>query len=149
MAGGTQGINYIYAGRVISGIGIGGISAISPVYVSEYSPKNTYGRITGVSAIMGATGIMISNFVNRRSALFFTHKISSRVLYSRCWIAPAEQRKRLEGSVWTATCTSRFHVLGSIHSQSTLLSSSFSDYADGDRNHHVGRRPGDARRRLS
>jgi hypothetical protein len=44
-AGGNLGIAYIYGGRVVSGIVISGISAVA--YVSEYSPKNVRGRITG------------------------------------------------------------------------------------------------------
>ncbi|KAL4072130.1 general substrate transporter [Scleroderma citrinum] len=64
MAGGSRGINYIYAGRIVSGIGLGGISAVSPTYVSECSPKHVRGRITGVYQIMVATGSMISYFVN-------------------------------------------------------------------------------------
>lgn len=64
MAGGSQGINYIYAGRIVSGFGIGGISAISPAYVSECSPKGVRGRITGVLTVMIAIGAMLSYFVN-------------------------------------------------------------------------------------
>ncbi|KAF9552160.1 general substrate transporter [Agrocybe pediades] len=54
----------IYAGRVISGIGIGAISAVAPAYVSECSPKEVRGRITGLFQIMVALGVMISYFVN-------------------------------------------------------------------------------------
>ncbi|TCD61908.1 hypothetical protein EIP91_007722 [Steccherinum ochraceum] len=64
VAGGSRGIGYIYAGRVIAGIGIGAISAVSPAYVSECSPKDVRGRITGFFQIMVAFGVMISYFVN-------------------------------------------------------------------------------------
>ncbi|KII84980.1 hypothetical protein PLICRDRAFT_32188 [Plicaturopsis crispa FD-325 SS-3] len=64
VAGGSRGLGYIYAGRVISGVGIGGISAVSPAYVSECSPKNVRGRITGMFQIMVATGVMLSYFIN-------------------------------------------------------------------------------------
>ncbi|KAF8183657.1 general substrate transporter [Pholiota molesta] len=58
------GLGKIYAGRVISGIGIGAISAVAPAYVSECSPKDVRGRITGCFQIMVAFGVMISYFVN-------------------------------------------------------------------------------------
>jgi MFS family permease len=45
----------IYAGRVISGVGIGAISAVSPAYVSECSPKEVRGRITGIFQMMVKT----------------------------------------------------------------------------------------------
>ncbi|KAJ8596248.1 general substrate transporter [Rhizopogon salebrosus TDB-379] len=64
IAGGSRGIGYIYCGRVISGIGIGGISAVAPAYVSECSPKNVRGRINGCAQIMVAIGVMISYFIN-------------------------------------------------------------------------------------
>ncbi|KAI0058149.1 general substrate transporter [Artomyces pyxidatus] len=66
IAGGTgnRGLSYIYAGRVVSGFGIGGISAVAPAYVSECSPKHVRGRITGLFQIMVAFGVMISYFIN-------------------------------------------------------------------------------------
>jgi MFS family permease len=60
----NTGLNLIYAGRTISGIGIGAISAVAPAYVSECSPKNVRGRITGVFQVMVAAGVAISYFVN-------------------------------------------------------------------------------------
>lgn len=64
-AGGGRGLGYIYAGRVIAGIGIGAISAVAPAFVSECSPKEVRGRITGMFQIMVAVGVMLSYWVNR------------------------------------------------------------------------------------
>ncbi|KIN99198.1 hypothetical protein M404DRAFT_155676 [Pisolithus tinctorius Marx 270] len=64
VAGGSRGIGYIYGGRAVSGVGIGGISAVAPAYVSECSPKGVRGRITGLAQIMVAIGAMVSYFVN-------------------------------------------------------------------------------------
>lgn len=60
----SNGIKLIYAGRVIAGFGIGGVSAVAPAYVSECSPKAVRGRITGLFQIMVAIGVMISYFIN-------------------------------------------------------------------------------------
>lgn len=61
---GSQGLSLIYAGRVIAGVGIGAISAVAPAYVSECSPKDVRGRITGLFQVFVATGVMLSYFVN-------------------------------------------------------------------------------------
>lgn len=62
--GPPHGLGLIYAGRVIAGAGIGGISSVAPAFVSECSPKEVRGRITGLFQIMVAIGVMISYFVN-------------------------------------------------------------------------------------
>ncbi|KAJ5975457.1 hypothetical protein N7481_009164 [Penicillium waksmanii] len=41
-------IGTIYAGRVIAGLGIGGMSSITPVFVSENCPPEQRGRIAGL-----------------------------------------------------------------------------------------------------
>ena len=41
-------IGQIYAGRVIAGLGIGGMSSITPVFVAENCPPAVRGRITGL-----------------------------------------------------------------------------------------------------
>ncbi|EPQ52902.1 general substrate transporter [Gloeophyllum trabeum ATCC 11539] len=64
IAGGSRGLGYIYGGRVVAGFGIGAISAIAPAYVSECSPKEVRGRITGLFQIMVAIGVMLSYFIN-------------------------------------------------------------------------------------
>lgn len=41
-------IGMIYGGRVIAGLGIGGMSSITPVFVSENAPPQVRGRIAGL-----------------------------------------------------------------------------------------------------
>ncbi|KAF5554633.1 quinate permease [Fusarium mexicanum] len=41
-------IGQIYAGRVIAGLGVGGMSSITPVFVSENCPPKTRGRVSGL-----------------------------------------------------------------------------------------------------
>ncbi|KAH8802461.1 general substrate transporter [Xylogone sp. PMI_703] len=41
-------IGQIYAGRVIAGFGVGGMSSITPVFVAENCPPSVRGRITGL-----------------------------------------------------------------------------------------------------
>ncbi|KAF2001023.1 quinate permease [Amniculicola lignicola CBS 123094] len=49
-------IGMIYGGRVIAGLGIGGMSAITPVYVSENCPPNIRGRVAGLFQLFLVTG---------------------------------------------------------------------------------------------
>lgn len=58
VADGSNGLAEIYAGRVISGIGIGGMSAVAATYISECAPKHERGRITGLFAIMVRTSVV-------------------------------------------------------------------------------------------
>ncbi|KAL4787283.1 general substrate transporter [Aspergillus varians] len=58
--GGKGTIAYIYGGRVIAGFGIGGMSAITPVYVSENCPANVRGRIAGLFQEFLVIGVTVS-----------------------------------------------------------------------------------------
>ena len=64
------GLAKIYAGRVISGVGVGAISAVAPAYVSECSPKEVRGRITGIFQMMVETWRLHTvKIINRASRL--------------------------------------------------------------------------------
>lgn len=60
-------VAYTYSGRVIAGFGIGGISAVTPTFVSECAPKEVGGRIIGLFQIVVAIGAMLSYWINRES----------------------------------------------------------------------------------
>ncbi|KAI0742087.1 general substrate transporter [Daedaleopsis nitida] len=64
IAGGSRGLGYIYAGRVVAGLGVGAISAVAPTFVSECAPKDVRGRLTGMMQIMIAVGTTLSYFLN-------------------------------------------------------------------------------------
>jgi len=46
--GAHHAIGMIYGGRVVAGLGIGGMSAVTPVFVSENAPARVRGRIAGL-----------------------------------------------------------------------------------------------------
>lgn len=46
--GASHDIAYIYAGRVVAGLGIGGLSGVMSVYVTENAPPKIRGRIAGL-----------------------------------------------------------------------------------------------------
>jgi MFS family permease len=41
-------ISQVYVGRFVAGLGIGGMSSITPIYVAENCPPEVRGRITGL-----------------------------------------------------------------------------------------------------
>ncbi|KAI9924235.1 hypothetical protein MW887_007185 [Aspergillus wentii] len=57
---GKSTIAYIYAGRVIAGLGIGGMSSITPVYVAENCPPNVRGRMSGLFQEFLVIGVTVA-----------------------------------------------------------------------------------------
>ncbi|GAB7349949.1 hypothetical protein MBLNU459_g0645t1 [Dothideomycetes sp. NU459] len=57
-------IGQIYGGRVVAGLGIGGMSAVTPVFVSENCPPKVRGRISGLFQEFLVLGVMISYWLN-------------------------------------------------------------------------------------
>jgi len=54
----------IYAGRVFTGLGVGGIAAVAPVYVAELSPPAIRGRLTGFFESFYQVGAVIGFWIN-------------------------------------------------------------------------------------
>jgi len=57
-------IHTFYAGRVISGLGIGQLSATVPLYIAETSPTQIRGRLTSIYQLMITIGIFLASCVN-------------------------------------------------------------------------------------
>ncbi|QKX52980.1 uncharacterized protein TRUGW13939_00051 [Talaromyces rugulosus] len=53
-------LSYMYSGRVIAGFGIGGMSSITPVFVSESCPPGIRGRISGLFQEFLVIGVTIA-----------------------------------------------------------------------------------------
>ncbi|KAJ6022820.1 uncharacterized protein N7446_013172 [Penicillium canescens] len=53
-------LSYMYGGRVIAGFGIGGMSAITPVFVSENCPPAIRGRIAGLFQEFLVIGVTVA-----------------------------------------------------------------------------------------
>jgi sugar porter (SP) family MFS transporter len=65
----THSIGQIYAGRVIAGLGIGGMSSITPVFVAENCPPAVRGRITGLFQEFLVIGSTFAYWLNYGVAL--------------------------------------------------------------------------------
>ncbi|OQV08498.1 hypothetical protein CLAIMM_12761 [Cladophialophora immunda] len=62
--GSPRKLSYIYAGRVIAGLGVGGMSSITPVFVAENSPARVRGRITGLFQEFLVLGTTVSYWLD-------------------------------------------------------------------------------------
>ena len=54
----------LIAGRIFLGLGVGGSSALVPVYLSEMAPAKTRGRLAGLNQLMIVTGLLLGYCVN-------------------------------------------------------------------------------------
>jgi sugar porter (SP) family MFS transporter len=67
--GAQHDLGAIYAGRVIAGLGIGGMSSITPVFVAENCPPAVRGRITGLFQEFLVVGVTLAYWLNYGVAL--------------------------------------------------------------------------------
>jgi len=54
----------LYGGRIVGGIGIGTLSVVVPLYISESAPTKIRGLLTSIYQLMITIGIFIANLVN-------------------------------------------------------------------------------------
>lgn len=60
----TRGLRYLMIGRILCGIGIGAVSNLAPMYVSEISPPSIRGRLVGMYEISWQVGGIFGFFIN-------------------------------------------------------------------------------------
>ncbi|KAG4029035.1 hypothetical protein MFRU_018g01400 [Monilinia fructicola] len=65
----SHSIGQIYAGRVIAGLGVGGMSSITPVFVTENAPPAIRGRVTGMFQEFLVLGSTFAYWLNYGVAL--------------------------------------------------------------------------------
>ncbi|KAF2154480.1 general substrate transporter [Myriangium duriaei CBS 260.36] len=57
-------LGVIYAGRLLTGLGVGGIAAVSPIYIAEIAPPAIRGRLTGFFESFYQTGAVVGFWIN-------------------------------------------------------------------------------------
>jgi sugar porter (SP) family MFS transporter len=60
----NTGFTYLYAGRVLAGIGVGGASNLTPIYISELSPPAIRGRLVGLYELGWQIGGLVGFWIN-------------------------------------------------------------------------------------
>lgn len=59
-----RGLGAVYAGRVLSGFGIGGCSGLAPIYISEISPASIRGKLVGCFELSWQVGGIVGYWIN-------------------------------------------------------------------------------------
>ncbi|GAB7358038.1 hypothetical protein MBLNU230_g0202t1 [Neophaeotheca triangularis] len=59
----VQNVDYIYAGRFVTGLGVGSLSMIVPLYNAELAPPETRGALVAVQQLAITCGIMVSFWI--------------------------------------------------------------------------------------
>ncbi|RCK66266.1 Quinate permease [Candida viswanathii] len=60
----STGLGAIYAGRVITGVGVGGCSGLAPIYISECSPVKIRGKLVGTWELSWQVGGILGYWIN-------------------------------------------------------------------------------------
>ncbi|RDW64051.1 hypothetical protein BP5796_10553 [Coleophoma crateriformis] len=60
----STGLGLMYAGRTLAGIGIGGASNLTPIYISELSPPAIRGRLVGLYELGWQLGGLVGFWIN-------------------------------------------------------------------------------------
>ena len=61
---GARGLGMLYGGRVLAGMGVGGTSMISPIYISEIAPPAIRGRLVGFYEFSWQIGGLVGFWIN-------------------------------------------------------------------------------------
>lgn len=61
---GHRGLGPLYGGRVLAGIGVGGASSISPIFISEMAPPAIRGRLVGLYELSWQIGGIVGFWIN-------------------------------------------------------------------------------------
>lgn len=62
-ANGERGLSLIYAGRVLAGVGVGGASMLTPIYISELAPPAVRGRLVGIYELGWQVGGLVGSSI--------------------------------------------------------------------------------------
>jgi MFS family permease len=74
---GAQSLSYLYAGRLIAGLGVGILVMIIPVYQGELAHPDIRGRVTALQQFMLGVGALSAAWISYGKTPYTASKISS------------------------------------------------------------------------
>lgn len=78
----TKNQDYIFAGRFVTGLGVGSLSMIVPLYNAELAPPEIRGSLVAVQQLAITFGIMVSFWVSS----FLSVACATAVLTDQDWL---------------------------------------------------------------
>lgn len=75
---GTGGLSLLYAGRVVAGLGVGGVTMVVPTYVAEIVPPSVRGVLMGSYQFFIVTGVTVSYWVDYGCKLHISNKSTAQ-----------------------------------------------------------------------
>ena len=89
----TSDIGYIYGGRVVSGLGLGMVSNLAPVYMAECAPRHLRGVLVGLFQLCLVAGGMLAcvepcGAALTRRSYFITYGASLHLTGDVVWRLP-------------------------------------------------------------
>ncbi|KAI8342692.1 general substrate transporter [Chlamydoabsidia padenii] len=76
---GTNGYASMVCGRAVAGLGIGGLSMIVPLYISELAPADIRGRLIAFQQFTITVGIMLAFWVGAGTQMHFDNEAAYRI----------------------------------------------------------------------
>ena len=115
----SPGIEVFYVGRVVSGIGVGILSMVVPLYLSEIAPSNVRGKLTSTYQLAVTAGIFLGAVVS--SVIVLSMGKMNDITWRICLAIHAIPGVLLAGSVAFIPASPRFLVLCDHDSDAKLV----------------------------